>query len=187
MCSLGVSHLLHPILPPPIKNSEWANNLSVTYYRIQHCIISRKVDRATTNLRRSESQNSDDFKYRPMMKQSIKLGVRHFMLSQRCNRWDVMGSRIVSGGKKFVVVVAPRVRAGWTGVPTLAGIIDFYLLWNVQTVSGAHPASYLRVIEVLLRQQSGKGVKLIKVKAKVTLEQASKAQRRSRGIALLFP
>ena len=66
MCSLGVSHL--PTLPQLKILGAHLGKISVSYSRIQHCMLSRNVGNATTNLSRSGSQNNKDLIYRPVMK-----------------------------------------------------------------------------------------------------------------------
>ena len=52
-------------------------------------------------------------------------------------------------------------RPGWSGVRIPLGGKDFYLLQNVLTVSGAHPASYSVGTGVLSQGSSSRGVNLI--------------------------
>ena len=51
-------------------------------------------------------------------------------------------------------------RPGWSGVRIPLGGKDFYLLQNVLTVSGAHPASYSVGTRVVSQQYIGWDVKL---------------------------
>ena len=48
----------------------------------------------------------------------------------------------ISGSQDSIVVVASRLRAGWSGMRILVEAREFYLKQNAHTGSGAHADSY---------------------------------------------
>jgi hypothetical protein len=80
----------------------------------------------------------------------------------KCKRYAVIFcDAIIShlGGESVVFIMTNRIRTARSGVPFPAEAIDF-CLEKAQTVSEAHPTSYLIGTGVLPGQQSGQTVKL---------------------------
>jgi len=61
---------------------------------------------------------------------------------KHCDMSYILWVLLLLGSPSSLVVTATRLRAGQAGVRILVGIRDFPLLWNFQTGSRAHPASY---------------------------------------------